>query len=106
MPVTKDEYEVKTLSRETMVPSKKTHPNFKVDLFLAHMQEVSIEAWDCGQHLSGDEQTIGFKGHHCDKQRVSFKHEGDGFLTDTICDSGYTYSLYFHNLPAPKKYID
>ncbi len=70
------------------------------------MQKVSIEAWDCGQHLSGDEQTIGYKGNHCDKQRVSYKREGDGFLTDAICDSGYTYLFYFHNVPAPKTYID
>jgi hypothetical protein len=89
-----------------VVPPRKTHPNFKVDLFLTHMQKVSIEAWDCGQHLSGDEQTIGFKGNHCDKQRVSYKREGDGFLADAICDSGYTYTFYFRNVPAPKQYID
>jgi hypothetical protein len=70
------------------------------------MQKVSIEAWGCGQHLSGDKQTIGFKGNHCDKQRVSYKCEGDGFLTDAICDSGYTYAFYFQNIPAPKNYID
>jgi hypothetical protein len=69
------------------------------------MQKVSIEAWDCGQHLSRDKQTLGFKGNHCDKQRVSYKHEGDGFLTDAICDSGYTYAFNFQNVPAPKKYI-
>jgi hypothetical protein len=89
-----------------MVPSKNTHPNFMVDLFLAHMQKVSIESWDFRQHLSCDEQSIGFKGNYCDKQRVSYKRKGDGFLTDAICDSGYTYSFYFHNVPAPKKHID
>jgi hypothetical protein len=87
-----------------VVPPKATHPNFKVDPFLAHMQKVSMRAWDCGPNLSGDEQTIGFKGNHCDKQRVSYKREGDGFLTDALCDRGYTFSFFFRNVPVPRKY--
>jgi hypothetical protein len=63
-----------------VVPPKSSHPNFKVDPFLAHMQKVSMAAWDCGANLSGDEKTIGFKGNHMDKQRINYKHEGDGFL--------------------------
>jgi hypothetical protein len=65
-----------------------------------------MAAWDCGANLSGDEQTIGFKGNHADKQRVNYKHEGDGFLTDALCDRGYIYCFFFHNVPVPKWYID
>ena len=49
-------------------PNKMTHPNFKVDPFLSWIQSVSMEAWEMGEKLSCDEQTIGFKGMHKDKQ--------------------------------------
>ena len=87
-------------------PSTKTHPNFKVDPFLHHIMKVSMDAWDMGEVLSCDEQDIGFTGRHQDKQRVNYKDEGDGFLTDSLCQDGYTYSFYFRNMPAPKKYVD
>jgi hypothetical protein len=88
------------------VPSKITHPNGKVDPFLAWVQTISMEAWGVCSHLSGDEQTIGFKGNHADKQRISYKKEGDGFLADAIAEDGYTYTFFSCNMPAPKKYID
>jgi Transposase IS4 len=88
-----------------IVPPKVTHPNWKVDPFLAWIQDVSMAAWDLGQEFSCDEQTIGFKGNHQDKQRISYKKEGDGFLADAISEDGYTYSFYFRNMPAPKKYV-
>jgi hypothetical protein len=59
-----------------------------------------------GEVLSCDEQDIGFTGRHQDKQQVNDKDEGDGFSTDLFCQDEYTYSFYFHNMPAPKKYID
>jgi len=65
-----------------------------------------MAAWDVGSHLSGDEQTIGFKGNHADKQRINYKKEGDGFLADAIAEDGYTYTFFLRNMPAPKKYID
>ena len=34
------------------------------------------------------------------------KKEGDGFQADCICDEGYTFTFYFRNQPAPKKYLD
>jgi len=89
-----------------VVPPKSSHPNFKVDPFLAHMQKVSMAAWDCGANLSGDEHTIGFKGNHADKQRVNYKCEGDSFLTNALCDRGYTYCFFFCNVPVPKRYVD
>jgi hypothetical protein len=86
-------------------PSRKTHPNHKVDNFLSHVNRVSMEAWDMGRSVSCDEQTIGFQGRHQDKPRISYKKEGDGFQADCICENGYTYSFYFRNVAAPRKYL-
>jgi len=49
-------------------PPKHTHPNHKIDHFLAWVQSVSISAWDMGRAFACDEQTISFKGNHSDKQ--------------------------------------
>jgi hypothetical protein len=88
------------------VPSTKTHPNHKVDPFLLWMQIVSTDPWDFGEHGSCDEQCIGFTGNHTDKQRINCKKEGDGFLADSICKEGYTYSFFFRNQPAPAYYLN
>ncbi len=48
---------------------------------------------------------VGFQGRHQDKQQICYKKEGDGFQADCICESGYTYTFYFRNVPAPKKYL-
>ena len=56
--------------------------------------------------MSGDEQTMGFKGKHSDKLRISYKKEGDGFQCDCLTDDGYTFTFYFRNQPAPKNYLD
>ena len=56
--------------------------------------------------ISGDEQDIGFKGKYPDKQRVTFKKEGDRFLVDALCDDGFTLTFYFRNMPAPRKWVD
>jgi hypothetical protein len=64
---------------------KKNSP-FKIDPFLSHVQSVSMESWDMGRNISADEQTIGFKGQHQDKQRISYKREGDGFLAQHSSD--------------------
>ena len=50
-----------------------------------------------GRNVSIDEQDIGFQGRHKDKQRITFKKVGDGFLVDALCADGYTYSFYFRN---------
>ena len=88
------------------VPSHKTHPNFKVDEYFRHLQTVFRYAWMPGRDLSGDEQTMGYKGSHRDKLRINYKKEGDGFQCDCIADDGYTFTFYFRNQPAPKKYMD
>jgi len=86
-------------------PSKKTHPNWKVDPFLSWMQTVFRLAWNFGKFGSCDEQDIGFTGKHEDKQRINYKDEGDGFLVDSVAESGYTYCFFFRNQPAPSPYI-
>jgi hypothetical protein len=45
-------------------PSKKTHPNWKIDPFLAYMQNLFKVAWKFGQYGSCDEQDIGFTEKH------------------------------------------
>jgi len=80
----------------------KSHPDFNVDPFLAHVQSKSITACDAG---SGDEQTAGFKGKHEDKQRINYKKEGDGLLTYTLCEIGYTYAFYLWYMQPPRHYI-
>jgi ribosomal protein L37AE/L43A len=88
------------------IPSRKTHPNFKVDEYFRHLQIIFRYAWMPGRDLSGDEQTMGFKGKHADKLRITYKKEGDGFQCDCICDDGYTFTFYFRNQPAEKKWLD
>ena len=85
------------------IPSRTTHPNWKVHPFLKHILEVSKEAACLGRNLSIDEQTIGFQGHHKDKQRITYKKEGDGFLADALCSDGYTYAFHFRHQPASEK---
>lgn len=87
-------------------PSRKTHPNWKIDPFLKHVQEVSRAGWLLARYFSLDEQTAGFKGRHVDKKRITYKKEGDGFQMDAICDRGFTYAYYMRNQLAPKKYLD
>ena len=88
-----------------VTPPRKTHPNFKVDRWLKHVNEISMEAWKLGSNISCDEQTQGFQGNHADKQRITYKAEGDGFQCDAICQNGYTYSFFFRNQPVPKEYL-
>ena len=87
-----------------MTPSKKQFPLWKLKEFLDYMNTVCPEAWLLSEWISIDEQTIGFKGKHGDKLRISYKREGDGFQCDAICDDGFTYSFYFRNEPPPEKY--
>ena len=47
--------------------------------------------------LSTDELTMGFKGKHVDKIRITYKKEGYGFQCYCISDHGYTFTFYFRN---------
>ena len=88
------------------VPTRKTHPNWKVGPLLKHALSVCKEAMVPGRHVAIDEQTIGFQGNHEDKKRHDEKNEGDGFQADSLnIDGGYTWAFYFRNQPAPPTYI-
>ena len=89
-----------------LVPSRDEAPNWKVHPFLKHILNVSKEAVFMGRDLSCDEQTVGFQGNHKDKQRITYKKEGDGFLADCICSDGYTFAFHFRHQDASKKIMD
>ena len=88
------------------IPPTNTHPNWKIGPCLKNMMRVSKDCMMIGQNISVDEQDIGFQGQHKDKQRISYKRVGDGFLVDALCADGYTYTWYFRNQLAPKYWID
>ena len=72
---------------------------------MKHTQVVSMSLWQLGRDISGDEQTIGFQGHHTDKRRITYKNEGDGFQADALCEAGYTWTFYFRNQPTPRDWV-
>ena len=59
-----------------------------------------------GRNLSCDEQTVGFQGKHKDKQRITYKKEGDGFLADCICSDGFTFAFHFRHQEVSQKLMD
>ena len=87
-------------------PSKTSHPTWKVDPFLRHLNLVFLQAMKLPENLSGDEQTRAFQGSSQFKSRIKFKRCGDGFQCDCLCSKGYTVCFYFRFQPPPKKYID
>lgn len=87
------------------VPPSSTHPNWKVDPFLLHLNEVFIQAAVLPEKLSVDEQTIQFHGASKLKSRIKYKKTGDGFQCDSVCSNGYTATFYFRHQPAPKKLV-
>lgn len=87
-------------------PSKKTHPNFKVDPFMLHLLHCFARMWDLGAEISFDEATQGFKGRHYLKAKIKFKKAGDGYLIDCIGDDGFIFTFYQRTNPAPKKWTD
>ena len=85
---------------------KKQAPKHKADYFFSRIIQVSINALEPGSNLSFDDQDANFQLHQEDKQRVTFKRAGDGFLIDAVCEDGYTINFYPKNLPPPKKWIE
>ena len=77
-------------------------PLFKVRHLLNNLNYTSMNNWATGKMVSIDEQTLGFKGRHGLKLRISYKREGDGFQCDAVCDEGYTFSFYFRHGDAPQ----
>ena len=76
-------------------PPSTSHPNWKLDPLLKHMMQVAKDGIHIGQSISVDEMDNSFQGRHKDKQSMTYKKVGDGFLLDALCAEGYTYSWYF-----------
>ena len=73
-------------------PLSTSHPNYKLDPLLKHMMRVAKDGIHISQSISVDEMDISFQVRHKDKQRVTYKKGGYGFLVDDMCTEGYTYS--------------
>ena len=77
------------------VPPRRSSPLHKVLSLIKWIRRVGPLSWSCGLHIGLDEQTVGFKGRHEDKLRITFKKAGDGFQCDALCDDGFTYLVFF-----------
>ena len=88
------------------IPDTNIYPNWKLDPFLKHLNQVFIQAVHLPENISCDEQTIGFHGASRHKSRIKYKKTGDGFQEDSICCNGYTYTFYFRHQQAPQKYVN
>ena len=88
------------------VPSRDSFPNWKVRPLLQWINHIGPLAWMLGMNISVDEMTMRMKGVHRDRMTIKFKAEGDGFMTDALCQEGYCYQHYMRNEPAPQKYLN
>jgi hypothetical protein len=66
-----------------------------------HLNKRCKDMWVPGKFLAIDRQTIRFQGMSGMKLQISYKHKGDGFQCDAVCDSGYTFSFWFWHGPLP-----
>lgn len=85
----------------TKAQAKKS-PLWKVQPLLDELNDNARKMWVTGKWVSIDEQTLGFKGRHGMKLRISYKREGDGFQCDAVCDEGYTFQFYFRHGEPPE----
>ena len=85
-------------------PERKHYPNWKVRPIITWMNYIFPTIWMLGVAFSIDEMTMGFKGKHADKRRITYKVEGDGFQGDALCQDGFMYQVFMRNDPAPLKY--
>ena len=86
-------------------PNRYKEPNWKVRPLLTWMNFIFPVIWHLACALSVDEITIGFKGYHRDKKRITCKAEEDGFQCDTLCQDGFTYQIYMRNDRVLAKYL-
>ena len=89
----------------------KDNPLWKVQTLLDELNFNGKRVWVTGKWVSIDEQTLGFKGKHRMKLRISYKREEDGFQCYAVCDMSYTFLFYFRHgnaptLPPQFKYLD
>ena len=86
-------------------PPREKEPNWKVRPLLKWINFIFPALWMLACAFSVDEMTMGFKGQHKDKKRITYKAEGDGFQADALCQDGFTYQVFMRNDRAPAKYL-
>ena len=69
------------------------------------MNFIFPTVWLLACAFSVDEMTMVLKGQHKDKNRITYKAEGDGFQSDALCREGYTYHIWMRNDHAPSKHL-
>lgn len=87
--------------RDSSSEKQKANPLWKVRELIDELNKQCKDMWIPGKWVAIDEQTIGFQGASSMKLRISHKQEGDGFQCNALCDSGYTYSFWFHHGGPP-----
>ena len=86
-------------------PDRKVDPNWKIRPLLKWMNYFFPIIWLLACEFSVDEMTMGFKGKHQDKKRITHKAEGDGFQADALCQNGFCYQVCMRNDLAPRKFL-
>ena len=86
-------------------PPRNQEPNWKIRPLLMWMNFIFPALWMLAVAFSVDEMTMGFKGQHTDKKRITYKAEGDGFQADALCQDGFTYQVFMRNDSTPTKYL-
>ena len=70
-------------------------PLYKVRPVLDALRENCLRGFGMGRELSMDEEDLGFQGQHPDKERITYKSAGDGFLVYSVCDAASAYTHDF-----------
>jgi hypothetical protein len=87
--------------RENPGEQQRKNPLWKVQRLIEELNKQAKDMWVSGIFVVIDKQTIGFQGQLGMKLKISYKREGGGFQCDAVCDSGYTFSFYFHHREPP-----
>jgi hypothetical protein len=70
-------------------------------MLINELNKQAKNMWIPGKWVAIDEQTISFQGASSMKLHLSYKykHKGDGFQCNAVCDRWCTYSFWFHHGP-------
>jgi hypothetical protein len=67
-------------------------PLHKIRRMLEMLKASCKRCWNLNQAISVDEMDIAFQGMHRNKERITYKRAGDGFLVYALCDTnGYVF---------------
>ena len=73
---------------------------------LSWMNFIFPQMWRLGVSIYVDKTTIGFQGRHQYKRKIACKAEEGCFQGGAIFQDVFCYQFFFHNDPAPHKYIN